>query len=105
MPFLDLLTSADLVVGKPAMGSPRSGDSAGAAAPGALRDGWPEVPAHIRLAAAITACAPRSRALEGLSLDDVWQPWRACGRTAPQSPVFGGELEGRNYLERWLATS
>jgi hypothetical protein len=51
-------------------------------------------------------CTTTPRALEELSLDDILAALESVrGRTAPQTPVFGGELEAAKYLGGWLATA
>ena len=106
MPFLDLLTSADLVIGKPGYGL--ATEAAMAQVPLLLvpYEAWPEVPAHIGWLRQYGVCTTTPRALEELSLDDILAALEGMrGRTAPQSPVFGGELEAAKYLGRWLATA
>ena len=106
MPFLDLLTSADLVVGKPGYGL--ATEAAMAQVPLLLvpYEAWPEVPEHIGWLRQYGVCTTTPRALEELSLDDILAALEGMrGRTAPQSPVFGGELEAAKYLGKWLATA
>jgi hypothetical protein len=106
MPFLDLLTSADLVVGKPGYGL--ATEAAMAQVPLLLvpYEAWPEVPVHIGWLRQHGVCATTPRALEELGVDDILAALEGMrGRFAPQSPVFGGELEAANYLGRWLAAA
>jgi len=105
MPFLDILSSADLLIGKPGYGLVT--EAALAQVPVLLvpYDTWPEAEVHIAWLRQHGVCTTTSSALSALSLDDILAALGGMrGLRAPRSPVFGGELEAVQQLGRWLAT-
>jgi hypothetical protein len=105
MPFLDILSSANLLIGKPGYGLVT--EAALAKVPLLLvpYDTWPEAAAHIGWLRQHGVCTTSSSALDALSIDDILGGLdRMRGRHAPQSPIVGGELEAAKQLGKWLIT-